>query len=105
MPETGKPNQTGERFRMMEPKEPNTMPPGSENWPVRESVSLPDRVEKALLAIGTLAEPVRELVVLHYVHRLTHNQIAERLHLTPEGVRDQLNEALAQLRRELAPAS
>ena len=83
-----------DRFTMHPPMEPNPLP-GTANVPIEEVLS----------AVGQLAEPARELVLLRYVNRLTHREIAERLNLTPEVVLAQLNAALAQLRRELALVS
>jgi RNA polymerase sigma-70 factor (ECF subfamily) len=57
-----------------------------------------DRVH---VAIGELAEPIREVVVLHYIGGLSISQTAAAMQIAGGTVKSRLNSALVSLRRIL----
>jgi len=57
-----------------------------------------DRVRSA---IGELAEPIREVVALHYIGGLSISQTAAAMQIAAGTVKSRLNSALVTLRRHL----
>lgn len=108
VPEATKPNCDGERFRMLEPKEPYLSPPGSENWPVRDLVS-PERFrmlepkepnprpDAELAGLDALPEPEQAAVRLCVVEARPIADAARTMGVSLATVAGLLNSALTRL--------
>jgi RNA polymerase sigma-70 factor (ECF subfamily) len=76
-------------------------PPDAASRSPRELVEKAEAFDRVQAAIGTLPEPVREVVVLHYVGGLTISQTAAAMGIADGTVKSRLNAALATLRSAL----
>ena len=76
------------------PVDPRAGPPG-------EAVALAEATDRVQAALAKLPEPVREVVVLHYLGGLTIRQTASAMEIATGTVKSRLNAALVQLRSAL----
>jgi uncharacterized protein len=87
------------RMRLRRPAPPLVHAPPAP--PADEAAERRERAWLVRAAIGTLAEPDREVLVLHYFHGLECREIAERSGVSRGAVRVRLHRARAALRPEL----
>jgi len=62
-----------------------------------------DRAQAVTNAVAKLASRYREVVVLHYLEEMTHDEAAEALGISIGAVRVRLNRARSELRKALGP--
>lgn len=98
------PGSRGERFRMLETKQPYLTPPGSENWPVvnlaSDCVATPSGTKGTHSPAGIPSAPRQAL--LWYLEGRPLAEIAGRLGYTPETVLDAIRRGADEVRHELA---
>lgn len=76
-------------------------PPDARNGSPMQIAERSEEHDRVQAAIAGLPEPIREVVVLHYVGGLTLGQTATAMELPPGTVKSRLNAALNKLRSVL----
>jgi RNA polymerase sigma-70 factor, ECF subfamily len=76
-------------------------PPDARADPPDRAAARAEVCDRVQAAIAGLPEPVREVVVLHYLGGLTLSQTAAAMHVREGTVKSRLNAALGQLRSVL----
>jgi RNA polymerase sigma-70 factor (ECF subfamily) len=76
-------------------------PPDAADTSPRELVEKAEECDRLHTAIGALPQPVREVVVLHYVGGLSISQTASAMGIAGGTVKSRLNSALGTLRSAL----
>jgi RNA polymerase sigma-70 factor (ECF subfamily) len=76
-------------------------PPDRRGRPPDEMIEKAEDCDRVHVAIGDLAEPIREVVVLHYMGGMSISQTAAAMQIAAGTVKSRLNSALATLRSAL----
>jgi RNA polymerase sigma-70 factor (ECF subfamily) len=76
-------------------------PPDRRGRTPGEMIEKAEDCDRVQVAIGDLAEPIREVVVLHYMGGMSISQTAAAMQIAAGTVKSRLNSALATLRSAL----